>query len=567
MENSYTIIYQGNIEPRLIEHNIDRYMVLNDRLAIVYTDENFDTNVFDEIEEISVWKRADVMSSLIKIGDEAVNGQTAEDASGVSYINNNPYIDVAGRGVLIAIIDSGIDYLHPDFINDDGTSKIISIWDQEGSTNPPPEGAVFGSEFTREEINQAIASNNGDLTRDDIGTGTIAAGIASGRGNLNPLYRGVARESELVVVKLRHYEGAYTEGRINYLNTDFLAAIKYVCDVSQNQRMLTIINLTVAESSRSSILTNLLDTFDYLRSSGVVVVSGAGNEGNTNIHYEGNINIRNESNVVTTLPYVDIIIEVGEQKNLLITLNTNGPGKGGVSIISPSGEISYVVEPKPDEQVYRGTFNIENSAYEIKIIYPWLLTGNQETEIMIYDIKPGTWTLRLYPGFVTSGEFDVYLPNGNLIPSNTRFLDPNSFGTITLYALTEYVISVGVYNDRTNSLWIGSSKGSSIRTRAAIKPDIIAPGVDIISTYKNSRYIKSTGSGISSSLTCGILALLIEYIAEEGEYSRSRLFTSVLKTYLMLGATRRDIYTYPNDSQGFGILNLQRTIESIANKI
>ena len=558
MEKSYTIVYQGDIGQGLREKNINNYMVLNDKLVVVYTNEDFDPTILDDIEQVSIWKKAIPMSSLIKIGDGVVNGETVTNASGTSYIENNPYISVDGTGTLIAIIDSGIDYLHPDFINEDGTSKIVSIWDQEGNSNPPPTGAIFGSEFTREDINKAIAENNDNLTKDNIGTGTIAAGIATGNGRLNPLYKGVATKSELIIVKLKHYEGTYMQGRINYLNTDFLAAIKYVCDVSERLNIPTIINLTIGERARSVILTNFLETFDYLESSGVVIVSGAGNEGDTNIHYEGNAN--------TDSPYEDVILEVGEQKNLLITIGANGPGRGSVAVISPSGQLSYKVEYAPDEEAFSGDFNLENSKYTIQIFYPWILSGNEEVEILIEDIKPGIWTLRLFLEFETSGEFDIYLPNGNLIPSNTRFLDPISFATITLYASTENVITVGAFNDKTDSMWIGSSKGP-LRTKVVLKPDIVAPGVDIISTYINNNYIKSTGTGVSSSLTAGILALMMDYISQQEVYQRKLLFTNVLKTYLMLGATKNSIYTFPNDSQGFGVLNLKDTINAIANKI
>ena len=153
MEKSYTIVYQGDIGQGLREKNINNYMVLNDKLVVVYTNEDFDPTILDDIEQVSICKKAIPMSSLIKIGDGVVNGETVTNASGTSYIENNPYISVDGTGTLIAIIDSGIDYLHPDFINEDGTSKIVSIWDQEGNSNPPPTGAIFGSEFTREDIN------------------------------------------------------------------------------------------------------------------------------------------------------------------------------------------------------------------------------------------------------------------------------------------------------------------------------------------------------------------------------------------------------------------------------
>ncbi|MEG2985842.1 MAG: S8 family serine peptidase, partial [Peptostreptococcaceae bacterium] len=138
--------------------------------------------------------------------------------------------------------------------------------------------------------------------------------------------------------------------------------------------------------------------------------------------------------------------------------------------------------------------------------------------------------------------------------------------TITLYGATENVITVGTFNDKTNSMWIGSSKGP-IRAKITVKPDIVAPGVDIISPFVNQSYIQSTGTGVSSSLTCGVLALIMEYIGQQGPYQKKSLFTNVLKTYLMLGATKSSIYTYPNDSQGFGVLNLKETIDAIANKL
>ena len=219
----------------------------------------------------------------------------------------------------------------------------------------------------------------------------------------------------------------------------------------------------------------------------------------------------------------------------------------------------------PDNPIYRGKFNLENSSYEIRFIYPWLLSGNEFLKVRIYDIKPGIWTLRLFPENIITGEYDIYLPNENLISKNTRFLDPNSYSTITLYATIDNIITIGAYNNKTNSMWIGSSKGST--KGKSIKPDIVAPGVDIISPYINQSYTTSIGTGVSSSLTCGALALIMEYISKQSNYPRKELFTQVLKTYLMRGATKKDIYNYPNYSQGYGILNLKSTIESIADNI
>ena len=153
---------------------------------------------------------------------------------------------VSGKNVIIAIIDSGIDYLHPDFINEDGTTKIISIWDQESVKGNPPEGYLFGSEFTREDINKAIKENDSTLSEDKRGTGTIAAGICSGKGNLNSIYKGVAIDSELLIIKLREYENRFDYGKINYQLSDFLAAIKYIEDIISKNKKYVVINMTVA---------------------------------------------------------------------------------------------------------------------------------------------------------------------------------------------------------------------------------------------------------------------------------------------------------------------------------
>lgn len=249
MSKSYTILYQGDIKTALTKHDILDFMVLNEKLAVIYVEDSFDEVKISKIPEICSWEKEEVMSSLIDITNQLSFGISASYASGVNYVNKNPYINASGKNVLIGIIDSGIDYLHPDFINNDNTTKIVSIWDQGSDKKNSPQGTIFGSEFTREDINKAIKDNDSTLTTDEIGTGTIAAGICAGRGKLNSEYLGVAVDSELVVVKLRQYEGKFKKGVIHYINTDFLAAIKYVLDISKREQKYTIINLTVGGRS------------------------------------------------------------------------------------------------------------------------------------------------------------------------------------------------------------------------------------------------------------------------------------------------------------------------------
>ena len=560
MERSYIVIYNTSVqdfESELQQNLINRYIILNNLMAVIYVENNFDEQKLSNLKTISWWEISNPMSSLINITNNSTQGESVRSAAGTDYIYNNPYITPTGENVLIAIIDSGINYLHPDFINPDQTTKIVSIWDQESTAKEAPQGYLFGSEFTREEINEAIRKNNPTLSTDEIGTGTIAAGIAAGLGNSNNGYDGVARGAELVIVKLRSYTGYYKEGKVNYQVSDFLAGIRYVTELADRLNRKIVINITVGERSRTVIEASLLDTFNYLNRSGYIVVSGAGNEGNSDIHYKGNIQITDK--------YQDIIIQVGEQTNLDIILCPSGPDKIGASIISPSGEMSYIINYAPDNFSYSGRFNLEDTAYELNYIYPWLQSGNLQLIARLKDVKPGIWTLRLYPEFIIKGEYDVYLPNKNLISDETRFINPTSESTITFFATTRNVITVGAYNGKTNGIWIGSSNGS-LRT-SPIKPDIVAPGVDIIAPNNNYSYTTATGTGVSSSMVAGVLAVIIDYISTQQQDSSIVLYTQVLKTYLMLGATKKEIYTYPNISEGYGNLNLEETLRQIANNI
>lgn len=501
------------------------------------------------------------MSTLIDITNDLENGIDVSTASGIRNFNI-PYVNLTGEGILVAIIDSGIDYLHSDFINEDGTSKIVSMWNQDCDKSKPPEGMTFGSEYSNEEINQAIKDNNRDLCIDEIGTGTIAAGIIAGGGRIERGYKGIAPSSELVVVKLRPYKDRYRKDRINYENTDFLAAISYVISVSKKLNRRLIINFSVGSTPVPLYNLSTLNTFPELYQSGTITVSGAGNEGNTDIHYSGQIN---KGTTFNQGDYQDIILQEGDDTNMDITINFLGPDKVNVVIISPSGEMSKIAVYTPDNPVIEGRFNFENTDYSIEYKLPWLLSGSTAIKIKLRDIKPGIWTIRIIPKYIINGNYNLYIPNRNIISATTRFLDADSSYTITRFGLLKNIITIGVYNEKTSSLWLGSSKGPHGEDQ--IKPDIIASGVDIISTFFNNTYNTATGSGVSSSIVCGILALIMEFILKQTDLPRLSLYNEPLKTYLMIGATQNSLYTYPNISQGYGLLNYQNTIMKISKNL
>lgn len=556
---SYNIFYTGRRETlieSLVANNITQYIFLNDLLFVIYVESDFNENIFENIRQIVWWESSYSMSSLINITDNLSQGVPVLQAADMSNMSNNLYNRLQGEGIVVAIIDSGIDYLNEDFINEDGSSKILYLWDQESNYGSPPDNMLFGSEFNREQLNEAISNNNSDLSKDEIGTGTMAAGIVVSEGKGNSNYRGIAPKAELIVIKLRSYVSLFNEGKINYKNTDFLVAISYIIQKFKEINRPIILNFTVGLTSGRDISQTLLNTFSELYQSGFILVTGAGNQGNTDIHYSGNVS-NGES--------IDINFQVGDDKNLTILIDGYKVDRFDAAVISPFGEISTTVTYSPNFNLYTGKFGLEDVRYSISYSYPWTSTASMQISINLENVYSGIWALRITGSDVINGDFNAYLPNKNLISQNTRFIDSDSNSTITRYGLLREAITVGTYNTKSNTMWIGSSKGPAKVDDFIL--DIVAPGVDIISNYLDNTFNTGTGTGISSSVVCAVIALLIEFIISETDFYRLSIYSEPIKTYLMLGASQKLIYTYPNTSYGYGILNYQNTLQRISENL
>ena len=153
-------------------------------------------------------------------------------ASGVNQVQSQARYNLNGRGVLIGIIDSGIDYTHPDFRYPDGSTRILCIWDQSVVGTPPP-GFMSGHLYTREDINMALASVDPFSVvpqQDFIGHGTAVAAIAAGNGATSGgVEQGAAPEAELIIVKLAPYE---VPGFSR--STEIMRGVKFCIDTAQH---------------------------------------------------------------------------------------------------------------------------------------------------------------------------------------------------------------------------------------------------------------------------------------------------------------------------------------------
>jgi subtilisin family serine protease len=480
------------------------------------------------------------MAPLSQVSLGVENGIVATEEIGVNYFKNNPNISITGRGVIIAVADSGIDYLHPDFIYPDGTSKILYLWDQT-KDGIPPEGFYIGTEYTREDINRAIQNNDSSLSQDEIGRGTMISGICAGMGNVNPEYAGVAYEADLIIVKLATLEGYYN-------NAMLYASTEYAYRKSRQLRRPIVINISYGSNNLLG-LTNVNTTRYYER--GYCEVAGAGDEGDTQTHTTGRLQFNGDT--------ANVEIELNEdEEELTIDLWVQRPDLIDMELASPSGEITRGVSAYSNYLEVRGLLDLEGTSYTITSRYPTTVSGQQFIQIHLRNVVRGIWTIRLTGINIINGRYNLYLPNRIFINSGTRFRNPDPSYTINFPAIREEIITVGTYNSFNRSLWNSSSRGPTIQNWA--KPDIIAPGVNIIAPFPGNTYGTITGTGASAAHVSGAAALFFQYTLVDGNYYNQG-YLSNFKTFIKLGADRSLNIVYPNYSYGYGVLNVRRMFD------
>ena len=261
--------------------------------------------------------------------------------AGIAAVQNIPGLELSGEGVLVGIIDTGINYLDPIFRNLDGSTRIQRIWDQEEQSGTAPREIGYGSEYTKEQINQAILSENPKETVpsfDTDGHGTFVASVACGGANPENLFIGAAPEAEMVIVKLKEAKEYLREYYFVdrdagcYQENDLVAAVFYLQKVQEELKRPLVICLAVGTSFGGhggySILSEYLQ--NVAASEGIGIVTGSGNEADKRHHYLGILEQENN------LP---VEINVGNNtRGFVMELWTELPNLLALSIASPTGQ-------------------------------------------------------------------------------------------------------------------------------------------------------------------------------------------------------------------------------------
>lgn len=483
-------------------------------------------------------------------------------ASGITQVQREP-LALTGQGVVICIIGTGIDYTNPVFRNEDGSSRILAIWDQTIQSGEPPEGFLYGTQYTREDIDRALRAEDPYTivpSRDENGHGTSMASAAAGSSISGGLaFQGAAPRADILVVKLKECKQYLRDFYLipqnvpAYQENDIMLAVQYADTFAVPFRRPVVICLGMGtnygDHTGSSPLARYLDAIAVKRSR--AVVAAGGNEGNALHHYQGNLDNRGRTGS-NSLP-VEVRVEQGAE-GFLLELWGNVPDVFTVSVRTPGGETIPTVRLGLQESITY-SFVYERSRVTIagSLVEPG--SGEELVLLRVENPTPGIWTFQVEAlGEIHNGEFHMWLPITRFLSAPVYFLEPSPYITLTEPSMAVSVITVSTYDAANNSFYIDSGRGFS--RSGAIRPDFAAPGVNV-STIRG----RETGSSLAAALTAGAVAQFMQWAVVER--NNTVVEGREIKNYFIRGASRSFDMTYPNREWGYGRLNVAGAFDAM----
>lgn len=482
--------------------------------------------------------------------------------TGILPVQNYPTLQLKGEGVLIGLLDSGIDYTNQVFRNIDGSTRIAAIWDQTVQSGSPPEGFAYGTEFTEKQINEALNEENPLAvvpSSDDTGHGTYTASLAAGSGNPQEQFLGAAPEASIAVVKLKQAKQYLRDyyfipsDAVCYQETDLMLGLKYLNDLADSLSLPLVVCITVGSNMGGHIGTL---PFSYLiegysTKANHITVIGTGNEADKRHHY---------FNTITDMAdRKSVEIRVGENvSGFSLELWTDIPNILSISILSPSGENTSRIPFRAGASA-EVSFLFERT--KVSIDYR-LLVEKSTSELVFFRFDapaPGIWKIIIEPLALADGQFHMWLPVTEFLSGEVYFLEPDPYYTLTNPAAADSPIVVSYYNGNTDALSQSSGRGYTRSRR--IKPDIAAPGVDVPGALPGGRFTVRTGASAAAAVTAGAITLMLEWLLNYENVPGIDSYQ--IKSLLILGAVRPKTMEYPNREWGYGQLNLYNTFETI----
>lgn len=563
-ENCYEAVYSEDYADYIVEYNGDRQILeeiysnaclffIDNRYAILYSKKRSD--YMESFGNLAY----NIFPKLLAPMDAAVGEAAYNTPSILSMINgenldNESVLGLDGKDIVIGIVDTGIDILNEEFLNEYGRTRIKYAWDQSVNSSSGDSYAgefPFGTYYTEEQLNRFVEEGNSVLRGED-NHGNYLASIAAGRNN------GIAVNSDLVVVKLKQAKGNLKElygvrqGEA-YSEADIMLAIAYILQCSYRLRKTVSILIGFGTNSGShtgsAALEAYINNIGILR--GVCVSVAGGNEGAAGHHTEGDIEDNEQA-----------VIEINVPEKTAFTLEIWGkaPGVYAIGMDIAGGEIIDRIPPRFDRsQIIKPIFG----GGTIYVDY-FLVEGQSGDELILvrfFDTPRGLYRITLTAAGAAGKSYRAWLPVSQFAPEGLVFTNPVTWGTVTVPGTAKTPIVAAAYNYSDGSIYVNGSRGYT--ADSVVKPDLAAPGVGITGAGPYGTTVTGSGSSISAACAVGAAALMQQWSRDRG--LSPYINGNQIRQYLIRGADRENNHRYPDRYYGFGILNLRKTFESLRN--
>lgn len=492
----------------------------------------------------------------------ALMSMQALNQAGILPIQNHPTLQLSGKSVMIGFLDTGIEYENPLFRNLDGTTRIAGIWDQTIQSGSPPPEFSYGTHYSQEQINEALASNSPRQfvpSTDENGHGTFLASIAAGSGDPQNQFVGAAPEALLGIVKLKQAKQYlrdyyFIPGNVPaFQETDIILGMRYLhlLALAYNMPLVFCIALGCSLGGHTGALPLASIAAQYTQIANRIPVIGVGNESSQRRHYFDEILNRSDTKTVE--------LRVDENvTGFVMELWTELPNIFSISLISPSGENTSRIPIRAGSST-----TIEFLFEKTTVSVDYRLIVESTTSELIHfrfsDAAPGIWKIVVEPIRIIDGRFHIWLPVREFLSGDVYFLSSDPNYTLTTPSDSRSPIIVSYYNSLSGGIALESGRGYTRSEQ--INPDITAPGVQVTGALPGGRFESRTGSSISVAVTAGAIALLVEWnLQQENVLS---VDAALIKSLLILGAVRTPDRSYPNREWGYGQLNLYNTFEEM----
>lgn len=487
----------------------------------------------------------------------------ALEESGILRLRRQPYLNLYGSGVIVGIVDTGIDYRHPAFINADGSSRIYSIWDQTDRRGDPPKGFYYGTEYTRFQIEEALRSEHPEQVvpvTDKNGHGTFLAGVIAGNEMPEEDFSGIAPLADLVVVKLkeakknlRSYYGIGEQETV-YQENDIMLGIRYIQSIASFRRKPVVILTGLGTNAGNH--TGQLQLSRYMSRSimapGVAMISSAGNEGNQEHHYQKRLLEAGGSDIV------EINIAEGET-GVTLELWTAAPQLFTVGIQTPLGNTTGILPIWYGRGTTPITFPLENS--RIFVEYTAVETNTGDEVIVIRLLRPtaGIWRIEVVNNTEYLASYNMWMPISAFLKPESRFLLPDPDITICEPGNAGSVLTATAYNPVDGGIYLEASRGFT--NKGEIKPELAAPGAAIFGPVPGGGFTTRSGTSVGGAFCAGATVLILEWAVVQGNDPGIQM--EEINNILIRGAQRERNTEYPNRIWGYGKLNAYAAFEQL----